>query len=286
MKNVIIIGNGPAGISAALYTARANIHTTIIGKDVGALEKATSIENYYGLSKPISGKELVLIGIKQAKAVGANFIEDEVVSLGYEDKFVVKTKNQLYKSDALVISTGVQRAEPKIKGLEEYKGKGISYCASCDAFFYKGKDVAVLGGQNYALNEAKELLPIAKSVTLLTNGGTTTIEIPKDIKINTKEVYEFVGEDGVISGVLFSDNTRLPISGIFIAMGTAGSTDLAKKIGINIEKRKIIVDSNMQTNIPGIYAAGDCTGGLLQISKAVYEGAKAGTEVIKYLRNL
>lgn len=285
MRNVIIIGKGPAGISAALYTARANIKTTVIGRDNGSLEKAETIENYYGLSNYISGKDLVSIGINQAKSFGVEIIEDEVVGLNYEDKFIVKTKDKEYKADAIVISTGSQRSKPKIKGLEEYEGRGISYCATCDAFFYKGKDVAVLGYQDYAISEAKELLPIANSVTILTNGAAMTKEIPEGIKVNTKKISEFIGENGIISWVSFSDNTKLNVSGIFIAFGVAGSVDLAKKIGINTDKTKIVVDKNMQTNIPGIYAAGDCTGGMIQVAKAVYEGAKAGTEVVKFIRN-
>lgn len=284
MANVIIIGNGPAGISAALYTARANIKTTIIGKDNGALNKARSIENYYGLEKPVSGTELVNTGKKQAESVGAQVIEDEVVGLGFDDEFIVKTKTCERKASVIVICTGAQRAKPKIKGIPEYEGRGISYCATCDAFFYRGKHAAVLGSRDYAITEAKELLQVAESVTLLTNGELPPAELPEGLDVNTASIFEFLGTDGAISGVLFNDGTKIELSGIFIAVGTAGSVDLAKKIGLAVDGTKIVVDSNMCTNIPGIYAAGDCTGGLLQIAKAVSEGAKAGTEIVKFLR--
>jgi thioredoxin reductase (NADPH) len=284
MSDVLIIGNGPAGISTALYTARAGFKTTIIGKDNGALAKAEKIENYYGFENPTSGNNLIAKGIAQAKRIGAELIPDEVVGLGFEDKLVVKTDKCQYKADAVIIATGSSRKAPKIQGLSEYEGKGVSYCAVCDAFFYRGKDVAVLGSHEYALSEAKELLSIAKSVTILSNGDTPISNIPKEISIITKEIDALVGEDDLLTSVRFKDGSHLLVSGVFVAIGVAGSSALARKIGAQSDGNKITVDENMATSIPGLYAAGDCTGGMMQIAKAVYEGAKAGTEVIKYLR--
>jgi len=284
MSNVIIIGNGPAGISTALYTTRAGIDTTIIGKDLGALGKAAEIENYYGFGDPISGKDLIRNGIDGAKRLGANIITDEVLGITYSDTFVVITKEKEYYADTVVIATGTSRSVPKIKKLKEFEGHGVSYCAVCDAFFYRGKDVAVLGDGEYALHEALELMPTSNSVTLLTNGKQPSTFIPDTIKVNTSSIDSLEGE-GVIASVVFQDGSSLPVSGLFVAIGVAGSTDLAKKLGASTENNKIIIDENMTTNIPGLFAAGDCTGGLLQISKAVYEGAKVGTEVIKYLRS-
>ncbi|MDF2609548.1 MAG: Thioredoxin-disulfide reductase [Lachnospiraceae bacterium] len=284
MANIIIIGNGPAGVSTALYTTRAGFNTTIIGKDSGALGKAKEIENYYGFEAPISGQSLIEGGISQAKRLGVEFISDEVVGLNYNGKLVVQTKNQDYVADSVVIATGTSRMAPKIKGLKEYEGYGVSYCAVCDAFFYRGKDVAVLGEGEYAVHEAMELLPTSKSVTILTNGKEPLVTIPSGIRVNTAPVTALEGTQ-VIDKVIFKDGTSLAVAGVFVALGVAGSSALAKKIGAQIDGNKIVVDENMATSIPGLYAAGDCTGGLLQIAKAVYEGAKAGTEVIKYLRN-
>jgi len=283
MSNVIIIGNGPAGISTALYTTRAGIDTIIIGKDHGALEKASEIENYYGFSQPISGKDLIQDGIEGAKRLGAKVISDEVLGISYFDKFVVTTRENEYHADSVVIATGTSRSTPKIKGLKEFEGHGVSYCAVCDAFFYRGKDVAVLGDGEYALHEALELLPTSNSVTLLTNGKQPSTAIPDNIKVNTN-IIDSLNGNNVINSVVFHDGSSLAISGLFVAIGVAGSTDLAKKLGASTENKKILTDGNMATNVPGLFAAGDCTGGLLQISKAVYEGAKAGTEVIQYLR--
>jgi len=285
MSDVIIIGNGPAGISAALYTTRAGLKTTVIAKDGGALEKADKIENYYGFKEPVSGKELVESGISQAKRLGADFLKSEVVGIGYTDKLTVSATSGDYLADSVIIATGYQRKIPKIPGVLQFEGKGISYCAVCDAFFYKGKDVAVLGCCEYALHEAMELLPIAKSVTIITNGSEPIDNIPPEINVITKLVAEFSGDD-TLKSVKFQDGTSIPVSGVFIAIGIAGSSDLARKLGARTEGNKIVVDENMATNIPGLFAAGDCTGGMLQIAKAVYQGAQAGSEAVKYIRKL
>ena len=142
----------------------------IIGKDHGALGKASEIENYYGFSQPISGKDLISEGMEGARRLGAEIISDEVLGISYSDKLTVITEGGEYEADSVVLATGTSRMAPKIKGLKEYEGHGISYCAVCDAFFYRGKDVAVLGNGNYALHEALELLPTSSSVTILTNG--------------------------------------------------------------------------------------------------------------------
>jgi thioredoxin reductase (NADPH) len=267
MHDVIIIGTGPAGISAGIYTSRARLKTLIIGESGGALAKADKIENYYGFAEPISGDKLLNDGISQAQRVGAEIIADQVINLGYEDGFIVKTKSGDYQAQAVIIATGSNRTAPKIEGFTRFEGQGISYCAVCDAFFYRDK----------------ELLPIAKSVTLLTNGVPPIPEIPKEIPIIETEISSFEGND-TLDTVKFSDGSSLPLAGVFVAIGIAGSSDLAKKMGAETEGLKIVVDENMATNIPGLYAAGDCTGGMMQIAKAVYQGAKAGLEAIKFIR--
>ncbi len=285
MNDIIVIGSGPAGISAAIYTARARLNTLIISENSSALTKADKIENYYGFAEPITGEKLLSDGILQAERVGAKMINDQVVSIGYEDGFIVKTKSQDYQAQCVIMATGSNRTAPKINGFHDFEGKGISYCSTCDAFFYKGKDVAVLGCCEYALHEAMELKHVVKSVTLLTNGAAPIPEFPNDIAIITKKITAIEGKD-VVEGIRFDDGTTLPFAGVFVAIGVAGSSDLAKKLGAETEGLKIKVDENMATSIPGLYAAGDCTGGMMQVAKAVYEGAKAGTQAVKYIRSL
>lgn len=283
MYDVIIIGKGPAGISAALYTKRANLQTCVIGKDGGALEKTQNIENYYGFEKALSGKELIQKGILQAEKLKIEVLTDEVVDISHEECFKIATRKRLLESKTVILATGTNRAKPNILGIDKYEGRGISYCAVCDAFFYRGKDVAVLGSGDYAFHEVQQLLPVVNSVTLLTNGENTVEYRSDTVKIEKKPIREFRGE-AMLKDVVFEDETTLQTEGVFIAQGVASSVDFARKLGAMISKEAIVVDENMATNIPGLYAAGDCTGGMLQIAKAVYEGAKAGTEVIKWIR--
>lgn len=282
--DVIIIGSGPAGISASLYTARANLKTLIISKGIGILEKVKKIENYYGLDESLTGEELHEIGIKQAKKLGVDFAKDEVVKIEYEEKFKVETINNEYKAKAVIIATGTSRKEPKISGIKEFEGRGVSYCATCDAFFFKGKNVAVLGSKEYALHEAEELKKVTNSVTMLTNGEQLVENRSIDVDVENRKIREFRG-DTRIEEIEFEDNTTKKIDGVFVAIGTATSSDLARKIGARIDENKnIIVDENMQTNVPNLFACGDCTGGVLQIAKAVYEGMIAGMSAIKRIR--
>lgn len=283
MYDVIIIGAGPAGISASLYLIRAKKSILVISKDNSSLKKAEKIDNYYGLES-LTGKELFDRGIKQAKELGVNIVKEEVISVNFEDisKFKVITENKEYMSKNVIIATGTSRKTPNIKGIKEYEGKGVSYCAICDAFFYKNKDVAVIGSGNYAIHEAKTLKDVANSVSILTNGEQVVQNRDKSLQnfdINEKRIKEVRGFNKV-EEIDFDDDTSKKVSGVFIAMGTASADDLAKKIGVVLKNNSIQVDENMQTNIKGIYACGDCTGGLLQINKAVYEGAKAALHII------
>lgn len=283
MANVVIIGSGPAGVSAALYTARAGVDTTVLTKGPGALARSEGIENYYGVPGNITGAELERRGIEGAKEVGVKFVETEAVGLTFTDKLTVETLNGDYPADAVILATGASRTAPPVPGLAALEGHGVSYCATCDAFFYRGKHVAVMGSGEYALHEASALLPLAASVTLLTGGAELTAQFPPEITIRTEKVEAILGENKV-TGVRLAGGEELPMDGVFIALGVAGSTALARKMGAEVDGNKIVVDENMMTTIPGLFAAGDCTGGLLQVAKAVYEGAVAGNEAAKALR--
>ena len=286
MYDVIILGAGPAGISASLYTKRANLKTLILYNDESGLEKASLIENYYGFKNGITGEELYNTGIEQAKNIGVEVLKEEVVKIenNIEHFNVVTTKNE-YQTKNLILATGNKKNRPKIKGIEKFEGKGVSYCAICDGFFYRNRSVAVLGSGNYAISETNELINIADNITILTNGKEAPEFRADNVKVDTKEIEEIEGEDKV-EEVKFKDGTTIKTDGIFVAEGVAGSSEFAKKLGIITQKDKIVVNENMETNIKGIYACGDCTGGLLQVSKAVYEGAKAGLEVIKRQRGI
>ena len=288
--DILIIGSGPAGISAALYAKRAGADVTVISRGSGALAKAERIENYYGLAEPVSGAELEANGIAGAKRLGVKFVEGEVVGLAMNDDFtglVVQTAKEKLEA-GVILAAGSTRLAPKIPGLKEMEGKGVSYCAICDAFFYRGKVAAVLGEGEYALHEAEILLPHASKVMLFTNGKEPTIAIPDSIEVHKEKVsaVEAATENGTerVSGVMTEDGTFTPVNGLFVALGIAGSVDLARKIGAAVDNNRIVTDAEMATNVPGLYAAGDCNGGLLQVVKAAYEGAVAGLAGAKYVR--
>lgn len=282
--DALVIGKGPAGITASIYIKRAGYNPIVIGKDGGALEKTEKIENYYGFKEPVSGKQLFLEGMKQAQNLGIEIVTDEVLSVEYDGKvYIVKTRGREYSAKTVIIATGTNRKKSKIKGIKEYEGKGVSYCAVCDAFFYRGKDVAVIGEGEYAIHEAKHLEKVANTVTILTNGITKPEKRYQNIEINEKEIEELQGEEH-ITNIKFKDNTNLNIEGIFVAIGIASSIDFARKLGAIVEGQNIVVDKKMKTNIPGLYACGDCTGGILQIAKAVYEGMTAGLSAISHIR--
>ncbi len=281
----LIIGNGPAGISAAIYLLRGGMNVKILGKDGGALAKAKHVENYYGFSQAVTGEKLLDDGIAQAKRLGAEVLAEEVVNItvAVDGQFEVTTTEQKHFSDAVVLASGAARVAPKIKDFAQYEGKGVSFCAVCDAFFYRGEDVAVLGSGEYALHEAQELAAVAKTVTLLTNGESLKVALPSGINVVEKKIASFEGE-GVLSHVCFEDGERTAVAGVFVAIGVAGSSALARQMGVITEGNVVVVDREMNTNIPGFFAAGDCTGGMLQVAKASYEGAMAGTSALNFLR--
>ena len=289
MYDVIIIGAGPAGISASLYTKRANLNTLIIYKSTekSALEKTEKIENYYGFKNGVKGKELYEIGIEQAKNIGVEILEEEVTNIKkQEEYFEVQTLKNDFRAKRVILATGNKKNKPKIMGIEKFEGKGVSYCAICDGFFFRNKRVAVIGDGDYAISETMDLINLVKSATILTNGKETSNLRgfrANNVEINNKEIKAIKGEDKV-EKIEFKDNTQINVDGVFIAQGVAGSSEFARKLGAKIEKDKIVVDDNMETNVKGLYACGDCVGGIYQISKAVYDGTKAGIQVIKSIK--
>ena len=281
MYDVIIIGGGPAGISAAIYAKRSNLDVLVLYYGESNLEQASKIDNYYGFADGISGKDLFNIGIGQAENLGIEVKKLEVLGIeNIGEKFNVKTEIENFDTKTVIIATGNRKVKPNIKGIKEFEGKGVSYCAICDAFFYRKKNVAVIGNGKYAVNEATELSYVADKVTILTNG----LEKPEcEFDVNSKKIKEITGEEKV-SKVEFEDGSKVTVDGVFVALGEAGASDFAKTLGIIQEGDNIKTNEKMETNVPGIYACGNITGGLFQVCKAVYEGAEAGIAVANFVR--
>ena len=287
--DVIIIGKGPAGLSASLYTTRGNLKTLILGKE-GDLSKAATIENYCFISK-LSGQEMIDIGIEQAKSFGADLIDAEVVGLKkIDDIFEVSTEENIYQAKAIILATGKSKIKVPVEKLDDYEGKGVHYCATCDGYFYNNAKVGILGYKDYAVHELKEFETITSNRVLYTNGNRLEIGEEsaryleeKSILINDRKIQSVQGTK-FLEKVRFQDGTEEAIEGLFIAYGSASSTDFARSLGVLIEKGNIMVNRKQETDIEGVYAAGNCTGGLAQVATAVGEGATAGQEVKSYLR--
>lgn len=281
MVDVVIIGAGPAGISAALYAKRANKNVLVIYNGESNLEKAEKIDNYYGFENGITGKELYDAGIRQAKNLGVEVKEEEVLNLELTlDGFAVKTVDNVYEAKTCIIATGNKKLRPNIEGIVEFEGKGVSYCAICDGFFYRKKNVVVIGNGKFAVSEARDLENIVADVKILTDGKPMMTD--STFEIVDKKISRIVGDEKVRT-VEFTDGTKLDVDGVFVALGEAGGTDFAKKLGVILDKDSIKVDENMATNVNGLYSCGNSNGGLLQVCKAVHEGAVAGLSAVKYL---
>lgn len=290
MYDVIIIGRGPAGLSASLYTVRANLKTLIIGRYDSRLLKADKVDNYFGFSSYISGEQLLSAGEQQAQRLGAEIIEDEVIALDKKDFIEVTTSKERYTARALLLATGQSQKKVRIDNLAEFEGRGVSYCATCDGFFYNNLKVGVLGYKDYAIHEATDLLANTSNITIYTNGKELDVspafrESAKKFSINTKPVGKLDGGE-FLQRIHFKDGTSEELDGLFVAYESASTLDFARKMGILADGSTIVVDRKQQTNLEGIFAAGDCASELKQISVAVGQGAIAGKSIIEYVRSL
>ena len=300
--DIIIIGAGPAGISAGLYAKRANLSVAVIYSGESQLEKAHKIDNYYGFPEGITGIDLYKNGIEQAKNLGIEVIESEVTLIEMMAPppaalYTVKAGAAEYSAPVIILATGNKKLRPQIENIVEFEGKGVSYCAVCDGFFYRKKNVAVIGNGIFAVEEASHLANIAESVTVLTD-GKDDFQIKKEIsgnpslaeKIRTdsRKIKKILadGQNAKVAGLEFADGEKFSADGIFVALGTAGAADFAKKLGLMLNEDSIAVNEKMATNAPGIFSCGNANGGLLQVCKAVYEGGVAGLSAADYIRNM
>lgn len=283
MKQVVIIGHGPAGISAAIYLKRSGLDPIVIGKDYGTYTNdQILIENYYGFAKPISGKTLITEGIAQAKRLGVDLRSDAVLDLiDLGDGFEIRTLKESFQTKSILLATGKQRETLKISGFNQYIGKGISFCATCDGFFYRKKKLAIIGNGPYMKQELKDLMRLSDDITVFTHGKDLDVDV--DVPVITDKIIKFEGDKKVRN--IHTKHKSYDVDGIFVAIGTPSSIDFAKKLGVVLDKSDLIVDSSYQTNIEGLFAAGDVIGGKLQIAKAVYDGMMVAESIYQYVKN-
>ena len=302
--DVIIIGAGPAGVSAALYVKRANLNAAVIYSGESQLEKAHKIDNYYGFPDGISGPDLYAAGIRQAENLGIEMIRSEVTDIQMDSpgQYTVTAGGTPYSAPAIILATGNKKLRPLIDGIIDFEGSGVSYCAVCDGFFYRQKNVAVIGNGTFAVSEAAHLVHIASHVSILTDSKDASevrTELEKNdsltkfisegkLTVDERKVSKIIPNDEgfKVGGVQFEDGEKLLLDGIFVALGSAGAADFAKKLGLSLNGDSIAVNEKMATNAPGFFSCGNANGGLLQVCKAVYEGGVAGLSAVDYIRKL
>lgn len=296
MKKIAIIGGGVAGLSAAIYALRANAEVTLFEQFGlgGYTANLTEIHNYPSYSK-IEGWELASNMTKHAKTLGlTDVVRQHIVQLTVceDGSFDIVTAKQTYNFSAVVVATGTTRNKLGIE--DAYVGKGVSYCATCDGNFYKGADVAVVGGTKHAVSEALYLADLCNTVTMLVPSDGLKLSELNQAKLDAKsninilyntDVTQILGDNKVdgLTYVCEGQEAYLPVSGVFISVGTSPATDFIKIDKLAKENGYLVVDDKCMTNIDGLFAAGDVTNGKLkQIVTACSDGAKAGTYACAY----
>ncbi|PKO05662.1 MAG: thioredoxin-disulfide reductase [Chloroflexi bacterium HGW-Chloroflexi-3] len=302
VEKMIIIGAGPAGLSAALYAARAELSPLVItGISLGGQASLThTIENYPGFPDGVGGAELGELFQKQAERFGARFEFDNVTEVNFtESPYVVKTYGNDYKAETVVISTGASPNYLGVPGEKDLTGKGVSYCGTCDGWFFKEKDIVVVGGGDSALEEGIFLTRFAKSVTIIHRRDqlragkilqTRAFNNPK-IKFIWDSVVEKVNGSSAVESVLIKNvnsgsESTFPTDGVFVFIGHTPNTDLFKGQLAMDENGYLLVDSKMQTAVPGVYAAGEVMdSSFKQVVTSAGWGAAAAIQATKYLES-
>ena len=270
----IIIGAGPAGISCAIYLKRAKKDVLVFNNNKSALLKASYIDNYYGLNH-LKGIDIFNNGIKQAKDLGINIINEEVLEIEPTNIISIKTNNNTYKGDILILACGKSNNKPNIKNIDKFEGAGVSYCAVCDGFFFKNKKICVLGNDDYCLHEANYLSNITNDLTIISNNAS----FKDKYNLINKNIKELQGNIK-LGKVIFEDDSSIDVDGLFIATNPTSINTLTNKIGLVSINNYLKVNENYQTNISNIYAIGDIIGGLAQVNKAVNDGCNLALYLI------
>ena len=295
--DVVVLGGGPAGLTSAIYSSRYGLYTALITKDIGGMAtKAHKIENYPGFEG--SGQELMQKFYKQAKKHGSQFLHTEVADLHKDETgFIIELQDgKVVHSRSLIMALGTEKRKLNIPGEDKFIGRGISYCATCDAAFFKGKEVAVIGGRNSAAKAALLLSNLAKNVYIVYRQDRLNCDKADKEKVEEKDNIELIlnstpkevkGEERVEKLVIEQEEEEkeLGLDGVFIEIGSVPVQDLTNQLGIETDKEGYIKANNeMETNVPGIFAAGDTIKSpIKQVVIAAGQGALAAFSAKEYL---
>ena len=299
--NIIIIGSGPAGLTAALYAARAELKPLVITgiQPGGQLTITTDVENFPGFPEGIQGPELMLKLTEQAKRFGAEILQESVASVDFtKQPLVVNTDNNSYTAKSVIIATGAEVKWLNLPNETRLRGKGVTACATCDGFFFKGLDILVIGGGDSAMEEAMFLTRFGKSVTIIHRRNEFRAskimlkraqENPKISFITNVEVIDILGENSM-EGVRIKDNETgeerdIAAQGYFVAIGHSPASKLFQDGGVEVDSAGYILSKEFtQTNIAGVFVAGDVHDHRYrQAITAAGEGCKAALDAEKYL---
>lgn len=293
-KDVVIIGAGPAGIQAAIHAVRKKCDVLMLGRIERSALYSAHVENYACVEGVKTGEELLEAGIAQVKRFGATVMDDDVLKVHQEeDGFKLDLENGVSISTrTLIFANGTSRKKLKVPGEKEFFGRGVSYCVDCDANFYRNATVAVVGNASAAIDGALTLTGYASKVYLVNQELVASQELLNKLQessvesVNGTWVSEIQGEDGVQTLIL-ENGDQLSLDGVFIELGAKGAMELALELGIQLDMETmshIETNKKTETNVPGVYAAGDITGHPYQMAKAVGEGCVAGMEAANFAK--
>jgi thioredoxin reductase (NADPH) len=291
--DVIILGSGPAGLQAAIHAARRKVNVLVMGRLHRSSAYKAHIENYCCISSD-TGAEMLEQARIRARESGAEFLdEDATEATGDNGLFTVLAEaGARLTCRALVLAMGISRNRLGVKGEKDFAGRGISYCVDCDAGFYQGETVAIVGDESAAVTGALTLMFYARDVHLICERLDVADYLAEKVKESSihvhenRKVAEILGEEHV-KGVMLDDGTKIDVSGIFIELGAKGATALGSDLGVALDRETmqyILTNKKQETNIPGIYAAGDICGPPWQVAKAIGEGCIAGLEAAGYAK--
>lgn len=293
--DVIILGSGPAGLQAAVHAARTKVRVAVLGRLSRSSLYRAHIENYCCMDSTVAGGEILEQGKRQAENFGARFFEHDVLDITREEdqRFVVSTETgEKLAAWSLILAMGISRNRLNVPGEKEFLGKGVSYCVDCDANFFRDETVMVVGDGSAACSGALNLLLIAREVHLVY--GRLEVSEHLRYQIARSNIHEhegrrvkaILGERGV-TGVLLDNGEKVAVAGVFIELGAKGALELAGKLNLALDQESmkyVAVNKKQETNLPGVYAAGDICGPPWQMAKAVGEGCVAGLEASAYAK--
>ena len=292
--DVIILGTGPAGLQAAIHAARKKVSVLVLGKETKSSLFHAHVENFCCIFN-ITGEEMLNVGRQQAANFGADLLDEDVLNIlpdGQQFKIISESGTEL-TCRSLIVATGTARNKLGVPGEKDFLGRGVSYCVECDANFFKDEDVAVVGGASAAVGGALTLLDYARTVNLIYDkldvSDALAAELKKSnvvIRENAK-VTKILGDTGV-KEIILQDGLKIPATGVFVELGARGVMELATHIGIQFddEMKYIATNKKMETNVPGVFAAGDICGPPWQMAKAVGEGCVAGIAAANYAKKM